>query len=264
MNQSQFATLKEWFDRYVEPFCETDTDSLRNIHLKIDHTYRVCAVMRQLVEGEGLSPEEGLIAETTALLHDVGRFPQYRRWRTFRDSESDNHARLSIEVIREQNILVMLDPEERLIIEEAVRFHNLLSIPKRLKSPTSKFLRLIRDADKLDIWHVFLGYFKTPEHERASATMLGLTDLPGVSPVCLEQLAAGRIVRLDTVACINDFKLLLISWIYDLNFSSSYRLADSEGFIHDLSLLLPEQEGITAAVRSAREYCTLKMTGFSS
>jgi hypothetical protein len=40
-----------------------------------------------------------------ALLHDVGRFPQYRRWRTFRDSESDNHARLSLEVIRHEAVL---------------------------------------------------------------------------------------------------------------------------------------------------------------
>jgi hypothetical protein len=264
MNQDQFNALQQWFDAYVAPFCDTDPEGLRNIQLKIEHTRRVCDNMHLLAAGEGLSAEESLIALTTALLHDVGRFPQYRRWRTFRDSESDNHARLSIEVIREQNILASLNPDERLLIEEAVRFHNLLAVPCNLKSPTAKFLFLIRDADKLDIWRVFLEYFTTPEHERPSATMLGLADLPGVSPLCLEQLAAGKVVHLETVACINDFKLLLISWVYDLSFSTSYRLVETNNYLQKLLLLLPDRKDIGSAINSSQEHIERKMAIFSS
>lgn len=264
MNHSQLVSLQLWFDSYVIPFCQTDPEGLRNIRLKIDHTRKVCQVMEMLTSGEGLSAEDSRIAAAAALLHDVGRFPQYRRWRTFRDSDSDNHARLSIEVIREQGILNTLNPDERLLIEEAVRFHNLLAVPQKLKSPTSRFLRLTRDADKLDIWRIFLEYFTTPELERATAAMLGLEDLPGVSPLCLEQLSAGEIVHLDSVACINDFKLLLISWIYDLNFSTSYRLFDSNRYLHDLASLLPDRDDIRSVINSAQEYVALKMAGFSS
>lgn len=263
MNRSQLNSLQEWFDAYVIPFCDTDPEGLRNIRLKIEHTRRVCDNMHLLSTGEGISPEEGLLAAAVALLHDVGRFPQYRRWRTFRDSESDNHARLAIEVIREQNILETLPDDERLVIEEAVRFHNLLTIPLRVKSATTLFLLLIRDADKLDIWRVFLEYFATNEDERASATMLGLADLPEVSPACLEQLSAGKIVRLESVACINDFRLLLISWVYDLNFSTSYRLVDKNSYLRDLAALLPDREDISSAVRSAQQHVARKMAGFS-
>ncbi len=264
MNQSQFNELQRWFDSYVNPFCDTDPEGLRNIRLKIDHTARVCENMDILARGEGLSTGDRLIAATTALLHDVGRFPQYRRWRTFRDSESDNHARMSVDVIREQGILEAFEPVERLLIEEAVRFHNQLAMPQRMKSATTLFLRLIRDADKLDIWKVFLEYFTTPEQERASATMLGLPESPGVTRVCLEQLSAGSIVRLETVKCINDFKLLLVSWVYDLNFSSSYRLVQQNDFLGALTALLPEQPEIASAIQTAREHIKLKSDAFSS
>ncbi len=263
MNQHQFDALQDWFDDYVTPFRDTDPEGLLNIQLKIDHTSRVCDNMQLLTDGEGLSAEESLLAVAIALLHDVGRFPQYRRWRTFRDSESDNHARLSIEVIRAQDILGILCPDERLIIEEAVRFHNLLAVPLRLKSPTSRFLRLIRDADKLDIWRVFMEYFSTPEDKRPTATMLGLADLPGVSPACLEFLAAGQIVHLNAVTCINDFKLLLVSWVYDLNFSTSYRLVEKNHYLNKLALLLPVRDDITVAIQTAQGHIALNTTGFS-
>lgn len=262
MDLSQFKTLQHWFDAYVTPFCDTDPEGLRNIRLKIEHTRRVCDNMHLLATGEGLSTEDSQLASAVALLHDVGRFPQYRRWRTFRDSESDNHARLSVEVMREHNILGTLNTDERLLIEEAVRFHNLLAVPQQMKSSTSLYLGLIRDADKLDIWHVFLEYFATPEPERATATMLGLADLPGVSPLCLEQLTAGKIVRLETVTCINDFKLLLISWVYDLNFSTSYHLVEDRNYLPDLATLLPDNDDISSAVDSAQEHIALQTTGF--
>ena len=87
--------------------------------------------------------------------------------------------RLAIDVIREENILAGIDPSEQLLIEEAVRFHNLLEPPARIQSPTRRYISLIRDADKLDIWRVFVELLAQPPEERASAATLGLPDLPG-------------------------------------------------------------------------------------
>jgi HD domain-containing protein len=263
MDLSQFNALQHWFDAFVTPFCDTDPEGLRNIRLKIEHTRKVCDNMHILATGEGLSSEEGLIAASVALLHDVGRFPQYRRWRTFRDSESDNHARLGIEVLRLQGVLDELPVAKRLLIEEAVRFHNLLAVPQQMKSSTSPFLSLIRDADKLDIWRVFLDYFRQPEDLRPSAVTLGFPDLPEVTPACLGELAAGRVIRLEDVRVLNDFKLLLISWVFDLNFSTSYRLLDDNNYLHDLALLLPDRDDIRSAINSAQKHIAMKMAGFS-
>lgn len=252
MNKSQLDGLVAWFDRYVEPFLATDEEGVKNIQLKIEHTRKVCEAMALLSDGEGLSEHESLIASAVALLHDVGRFPQYRRWRTFLDSDSDNHARLAIDVIREENILAGIDQSEQLLIEEAVRFHNMLAPPVTVRSPTRKFINLIRDADKLDIWRVFVELLAQPPEERASAATLGLADLPGsVSDACIAALNSGSIVRLDTISCFNDFKLLMISWIYDIIYGTSRRILRERGYIQALAATLPERADLREAVSKA-------------
>lgn len=252
MKKEQQDDLYSWFDNYVEPFLDTDDEGEKNIRLKIGHTRKVCEAMALLSAGENLSENESRIASAVALLHDVGRFPQYRRWRTFRDSDSDNHARLAIDVIREENILADIEPFERLLIEEAVRFHNLLEPPARIQSPTRLYIDLIRDADKLDIWRVFVELLALPPEERPSAATLGLDDLPGkVSDACIAELNSRSIVRLDTVSCVNDFKLLQISWVYDLTYATSRRILRERGYIPALAATLPERADIREAVSKA-------------
>jgi hypothetical protein len=252
MNDAQLAGLYGWFDRYTAPFLDTDEEGQKNIRLKIDHTQKVCAAMAQLAAGEQLSAAETNLALATALLHDVGRFPQYQRWRTFRDSDSDNHARLAIDVIRAEQILAGLDPAEQLLIEEAVRFHNLFELPANFQSPTRLFIDLIRDADKLDIWRVFVELLALPAEQRASAALLGFADLPDtVSAQCVAALAAGSMVRLDTVTCVNDYKLLQISWVYDLHTDTARRLLLERELIPALAATLPKRADIEQAVAKA-------------
>lgn len=251
MEQTHLDDLNHWFEKYVLTYNDIDEDGFRNIQLKVEHTRKVCEITALLAAGEGLTAGEARIAAVVALLHDVGRFPQFRRWRTFRDSDSDNHARLGIEVIREQGLLDRFPETERLIIEEAVRFHNLLALPLRFKSPTSRYIRLIRDADKLDIWRVFLDCFRQPEELRPSAVTLGFPDLPEVTPACVNALAAGRVIRLEDIRVLNDFKLLQISWVYDLNFRSSYRLLQQRGHIAALAATIPLDESAEQAVALA-------------
>ena len=258
MEQSCLDALDDWFEGYVQPYYATDPEGAKNIRMKVEHTRKVCEVMDLLTAGEGFSVRERRLAGAVALLHDVGRFPQYRRWRTFLDSISDNHARLAVEVIREQKLLDGLALEERLLIEEAVRFHNLLSVPRQLKPSSDLFVRLIRDADKLDIWRVFLDHFSTPEHERASAVQLGLPDRDEVTTACITALSNRQIVRLDTVTCVNDYKLLLISWVFDLNFTTSYQLLQRNGYLDALVAELPESDAVQTAVASAQEYVAEK------
>ena len=251
MEQTQLDALHNWFESYVQTFNDIDAEGFRNILLKVEHTRKVCRIMALLATGESLTAQEARLADAIALLHDVGRFPQFRRWRTFRDSDSDNHARLGIEVLREERVLNQLPRSERLIIEEAIRFHNLLALPLKFSSPTALYIRLIRDADKLDIWRVFLDYFRQPPEQRPSAVTLGFPDLPGVSPDCIRELAAGRVIRLEDVRVLNDFKLLQISWVYDLNFRSAYRLLQQRGCIQDLAATIPLDAEGTQAIAQA-------------
>ena len=73
------------------------------LRLKREHTYKVLAHARAIVAQEGLASQEGRAALLAALYHDTGRFPQYIRWRTFSDAESENHGYLGVHVVKNFN-----------------------------------------------------------------------------------------------------------------------------------------------------------------
>jgi len=250
----ELAPLYDWFDSYCASFASADPDVQRNYDLKQLHTRNVCHAAR-LIAAEG-DPRRLLLAEVAALCHDLGRFPQFRDYGTFKDSDSVNHAQLSAQVLRESAALDFLPPEERERVISAVRLHNVYQVPAGLAPELSDLLRIVRDADKLDIWRVFIEYFQAPESERASAAGLGFPDLPHCTPEVLATLAAGRLVQLGSLKSLNDFKLLQLSWVYDINFLSTLRLIEERGVLEQLAATLPKDEAVVdvlARVQSCLE-----------
>ena len=95
MNLKTFIPeLKNRFEQYVKQFASPDPNIQAALDLKQAHTRRVCEAIVDI--GEDL-----LMAEATALLHDIGRFEQFRRYKTFSDARSENHALLGVKVIQE-------------------------------------------------------------------------------------------------------------------------------------------------------------------
>jgi hypothetical protein len=208
-----------------------------------------------------LSTNERLTAETIALFHDVGRFEQYRRYSTFRDDISVNHAALGVKILKEESVLVRIPEKKRQTIYLAISLHNVFHLPSSINGREHLFTRLIRDADKLDIWRIFVEYYMQPEAERASAVGLGFPDRPGYSQEVLDCLERRQMVNLSMLKCLNDFKLLQLSWVFDLNFPASYRLMLDRGYIDELSLSLPKDGKVENAVGLIREYAAGKTAG---
>ncbi|HET6420610.1 MAG TPA: HD domain-containing protein [Geobacteraceae bacterium] len=259
MTPENMAEIRKWFSEYCRSFYSDYEDFQRNISLKEDHTFRVCSNILEIGRGESLD-EDGLgIAEAVSLLHDVGRFEQYRQYGTFRDADSVNHAELGAQILEDYEVLSPLFPRERTIIAHAVEFHNAFAIPKTLTEEARFFLKMIRDADKLDIWRVFIDYFNKPEQERASAAGLGLPDKPRCSAVVLKQISDRKMVRLSTVKTLNDFKIMQLSWIFDLNFSTSFRLIKDRNCIDGLASTLPADDRVAIVVGLVRDYVNAKI-----
>lgn len=245
------TVLDAWFQQYVDGYRDLDSEGVRNIELKRVHTGHVVTYASLIAQGEALSSHDSLLLRCAALLHDVGRFPQYRRWRTFRDSDSDNHARLSLEVIRSEGVLASFTDQDRQAIEEAIRFHNVRTVPEIADHPQGRLIRYLRDADKLDIWRVVLEYYHQPPEQQASAVGLGFPDEPTVTPVCLAALAAAEVVPLETATVLNDFKLMQISWVYDLTSDTARRILAERRYLEQLAALLPQTPEVVAAVAPA-------------
>ncbi len=254
MNNVTLSNLDRWFASYCRTFGDDDAEACRNYDLKELHTCKVRENIRLLAESAGLSGDRLALAESVGLLHDVGRFEQYRRYRTFRDSDSVNHAALGIEVIRQNGLLDGVPAESAETIIQAIRLHNAFTLPLSVNGEHRLFLNLIRDADKLDIWRVFVDHFQLPEKERASAATLGLVDLPECSPEVLASIGRCEMVNLSMLRTVNDFKLLQISWVFDLHFPASFRLALERGHLSRLAAALPYSSEVERTLRVAWEH----------
>lgn len=258
MNRPHLDQLSAWFSAYCSSFPGDAGGDPRPYRVKEEHTRRVRQNSVLIADSLGLDPDRTAIAEAVALFHDLGRFPQFRDHGTFRDSISVNHAALGAALLLEKGVLAALPQEQQRIITRAVALHNVLALPDGLDEEALLFTRVIRDADKLDIWRVFIEHYRLPASRRTDAVILGLPDAPGYTPAVLERLRRGEMVRHDMISSQNDFTLLQLSWIYDLNFPGSFRILDERGYVDDLSLTLPKDDAVARAVEGAKEYVKRK------
>ncbi len=173
------SAARRAFAAYVRAY------DLRNpkIALKIAHTYRVAALCETIAQSLALSPADTDLAWLSGLLHDVGRFEQVRRFGTFNDALSLDHAAESARVLFEEGRIrdYTADPAEDALLEKAVRGHNLYRLPDALTARERMFCNILRDADKVDILR---ANCETP-----------LTDIYNVTPEALRTSAITPAVR---------------------------------------------------------------------
>ena len=137
------------FDAYLDQFDRTD----EKIRLKIVHTDGVVRYMTEICRRMGLPEEERRLAELIALLHDIGRFEQLKRYDSF-EWDTMDHAAYGVQILfGEQRMIRRFAKEDTWddIIREAIARHSDFSgYDPSLTSRQLLHVQLIRDADKLD------------------------------------------------------------------------------------------------------------------
>ena len=254
MNNSQLQEIKEWFTRYTRTYASVDERFRPPLQLKVDHSKRVAENARWLAKNLGWNSSETNRAEALGWLHDIGRFSQFAEFGTFMDATSVNHGERGWEVVQEAEILFPLKIEEQKALLDGIRYHNAKAEPDPLTEESLRFLKLIRDADKLDIFHIVL----------ASVQRDGFQDLPGMLPqVVLDGPVSQKIVceiqthrscSITHVRSLADFLLMQLSWIYDLNYSASFRRIIDRNIIDTFEQALPKEKQIWEIVQAARRF----------
>jgi hypothetical protein len=179
-----------------------------------------------------------------ALFHDIGRFEQFIRYGTFADGKSENHAELGVKILRKEKTLAALDDEAQELILKVISYHNRMNIPENESRVCIFFARLLRDADKLDIFNLFADYYAAPEAERSAAVELDLPDIPAITDEIMAGLMEGKMVGMRQLKSLNDFKLLQMAWIYDINFQPTFRIIAKRGYLDIIRRTLPDSESI--------------------
>ena len=243
--QESVADLKKWFTSYVQTFKYKDIELQRNIDLKKDHTRRVCKEILNLGEQLGLNDDALRLAEIIALLHDIGRFEQYARYKTFMDGKSENHAELGVKILEKHEVLKQFDEATKDVILRSIQYHNRASLPREETETCLFFTKLLRDADKLDIWKVVTDYYHRKDEKRNGAIELDLPDTPGFSEEVYRDLINKKIVDIKHVKNLNDFKLLQIGWIFDINFKPTLRYIKERRYLEMIRDVLPKSKKIS-------------------
>ncbi len=140
------------FQEYTTHYDVSD----EKVKLKIDHTYRVCGLCQQIAVQSGFDENEIELAWLTGLLHDVGRFEQLKRYGTFIDAQSIDHAEFGANILFKEGRIrdYIEDASEDQLLEKTVRCHSAYRVPAHYTEREKKFADLLRDADKIDILKV--------------------------------------------------------------------------------------------------------------
>ena len=185
--------VKNTFAEYTSGYNATDP----KIKLKIDHTYRVAELCELIARDLKLDEYETDVAWLTGMLHDVGRFEQIKRYNTFNDVQSVDHANFGADLLFKEGLIDTYvdgfhDDKYGIIVENAIRNHSAFRIDERLDEYTVMFCNILRDADKVDIFRVNVD---TPAEDIYNVTTEELKN----SQVSPEVMAGDIAVRFEVV-----------------------------------------------------------------
>jgi hypothetical protein len=248
MSENLVGIVARRFQDFTRPYLAEPGDDFV-YQLKIEHTQHVAAFATDIAAASHVPERVAVATRIAALLHDVGRFPQYKQYRTFRDADSANHAALSIRNVLRQKMLDGAPKDIRRLVLAAVYLHNKKALPDTLPAETLATARIVRDSDKLDIYRVMLAHFNMEKDEHPEV-MLNVKPHPtAYSKAILDSLMRREVGDYRSIVWMNDIKLMGAAWLYDLNFRRSCEILQERGYINYFFATLPDDPEVLAARR---------------
>ncbi len=252
--------IKKTFQEYTDRYDSTNP----KIKLKIDHTYRVANLCEQIAQSLELSAAEVDLAWLSGMLHDVGRFEQLRRYNTFSDAQSIDHARFAVELLYDEGLITDYVPEisttelvadartwrsmggvneshtsqsEDMPLSDisqtlriAIGEHSAYRIQKGLDERTRMFCQILRDADKVDIFRVICDTPMEEVYGFQTKDILRSAITPEVMQAFYEHHAVLRKLK----KCPADYIVAHGSLTFELVYPESLRIAKEQGYLKQM------------------------------
>ena len=225
---------------------------------KVNHTKRVASLCERIAEGCGMNEEDAGFAWYLGLLHDIGRFEQVRIYNTFMDESSVDHAEFGADLLFREGLIhaFPLDglPENGAeMMEAAIRLHNKLSLPDVLDRRTADFCRILRDADKVDIFRV-IGELSFEEIAGSRKDLFSEEDgaCDEVMACVTSHRCVPRNIRKNRFDCRISYGCLA----FELFYETSRKIVEEQGF---LSRILTETDETGRKLWSEKECAQLRI-----
>ena len=184
--------------------------NIPELYKKKKHTYRVVEFAKEIASSINLSEDDTNKACICALFHDLGRFPQFSKYKTFQDAISIDHGDKSYEILKELNY----NDQDVL---SAVKYHNKYSVPQNLSDSEKLFANITRDADKLDILFEQLNDEYSEDYKIADNIMKYFIE---------NRLIENKLNENETI-----IRLRQLTFLFDINFKKSYEILKQSNII---------------------------------
>ncbi len=242
-----FINAKNAFETYLDGYDRTND----KINLKIVHTYGVMDASFELARRMSLSPEDTDLAGIIALLHDIGRFEQLKRFDSFQPDTMD-HAAYGAELLFKEGMIRQFveDSSFDSIIRDAILYHSMYQLPELKSSQALLHAKLIRDADKLDNCRVKL--------QESVETLLGASK-EEVGKTSVTSKVAETFFRNECILSSDrvtkmDYWVSYIAYFFDINFSESLSIIQEQDFVSRIIHRIPYSDPDTALLMSQMEH----------
>ena len=234
---------KEVFDEYTGKY---DTGDV-NVSLKIAHTYRVAELAERIGRSVGADAD---FSWFLGLLHDIGRFEQLKRYGTFIDWDSIDHAELGADILFLEHLIdrfptddIGIDQWES-VAEKVIRLHDKLSLPEDLDPTTRLYAQVLRDADKSDIFRVL----SEPPYDERNGRITQMSGTPDAEAARDEVMICVREHR-----CVpKTFKKRLFETLiascclgFELTYPETRKIVKEQGYL-DRLMNVPVEDGVMA------------------
>ncbi len=130
------------FWEFISKYDTTNSNLLR----KIIHSFDVANTSFKIACKLKLSEEERHFAYLVGILHDVGRFEQWKLYQTYNDHHSTDHGNLSFDIVSKWGYKkLFIDKEQFNVLLESIKFHN--KPYQGNDKEVLKFVEIVKNAD---------------------------------------------------------------------------------------------------------------------
>lgn len=221
--------FEEYVNRYIKEAEESgDEEAKLNYTNKKIHTYHVRDNIIKIAKEEKLRLDM-FVVEFIGLFHDIGRFEQYRIYRTFNDGKSCDHAKMSIQVLENEGIISKLNYNIREYIVDPILMHNLKDLPRLEDRKMYHYTSLLRDADKLD------GFRSISVYERANKNLAyfkNKSDEPVISDYVYDNIMNQKSIDKYNLTTILESQIVSLGYITsDISYNTTLRLIKENNYV---------------------------------
>ena len=239
------------FNSYIEPYDMSDD----KIRLKAEHTVRVADLSDEIARGIGLDARDVDLAWLIGMLHYIGRFEQLRRYNTFSDADSIDHAAFWADLLFREGLIGSFftgNEDDMALIEKAIRSHNIFEVPEELTERQRVFADILRDADKIDIFRVNTEFSPASIYNTTDEILRTAELTPAVAEASNSHITVLKALRKTPI----DVMAGHMSLAYGLVYPISYRITLEQGYLEKLMDYRSDNpetqkalDGITAEIR---------------